>query len=179
MVDIPQMPNVLIASPLRGEVDAQRRVRGSVSRARSLRSVPTDAEAKLWSIVRARKLGGYKFVRQFQIGSYFADFACREAALVIEADGSQHAESKHDEKRTAYLNIEGYSVLRFWNDEILTDADGVADSILTTLTSHPSPDLRFAPATLSPEGRGEKGATAASTQRSYRRTADLPRLVKE
>lgn len=169
----------LITSPLRGEVDAQRRVRGSVSRARLLRSRPTDAEQKLWSILRARQLGGFKFVRQFQIGPNFADFACREAALIIEADGRQHAENLHDEQRTAYLNAQGYSVLRFWNDDILTNLHGVADTILAALTSHPSPDLRFAPATLAPERRGEKGAIAASTQRSYRRTAELPRLVKE
>jgi very-short-patch-repair endonuclease len=170
----------LIASPLRGEVAAQRRVRGSVSRSRTLRSMPTDAEAKLWSIVRARQLGGFKFVRQLAIGPYFADFACREVALVVEVDGGQHAESQRDATRTQFLSAEGYSVLRFWNNDVLTNPQGVAESILAVLVSHPSPDLRFAPATLSPEGRGKKGASAAANkQRSFRLTADLPRLVKE
>ena len=76
-------------SPLRGEVDAQRRVRGSVSRARALRRNETEAEHVLWSVLRNRQLGGYKFVRQLQIGHYFADFACREAALVVEVDGKE------------------------------------------------------------------------------------------
>ena len=172
--------DVKVTSPLRGEVAAQRRVRGSVSRSRSLRSMPTDAEAKLWSMLRARQLGGHKFVRQLAVGPYFADFACREAALIIEVDGGQHAESARDDVRSTFLNAEGYSVLRFWNNDVLSNPHGVADAILATLVSHPSPDLRFAPATLSPEGRGKKGASAAANkQRSFRLTADLPRLVKE
>ena len=164
----------LIASPRWGEVDPKGRVRGSVSRARSLRSTQTDAEAKLGSILRARQLDGYKFVRQFAIGPYFADFACREAALIIEVDGGQHAESAHDEKRTAFLNADGYCVLRLWNDDVLTNLDGVWLSISSTLAPNPSPDLRFAPATLAPQGRGEGGARAATTkQRSFRLNAEL------
>jgi len=166
-------------SPLRGEVDAQRRVRGSVSRARSLRRDETDAEHKLWSLLRGRGLGGYKFVRQFAVGPYFADFACRQAALIIELDGSQHADSASDAVRTKYLNEQGYSVLRFWNDDV-RDLNGVADAILAAIGLHPSPGERFAPATLSPEGRGERGARAATTRtRSYRLTADIPRLLKD
>lgn len=160
-------------SPVREEVDAKRRVRGSVMRARSLRSNSTDAEQKLWSLLRGRQIGGYKFVRQFLIGPYFADFACREAALVIELDGGQHADSKSDEVRTAFLNAEGYSVLRFWNDDTLNAIEGVFDSIVSTLAGKPSPDLHFAPASLPLQGRGERGARAASTKkRSYRLNAE-------
>ncbi|MCW5722277.1 MAG: endonuclease domain-containing protein [Devosia sp.] len=160
-------------SPLRGEVGAQRRVRGSVSRARALRSNSTDAENRLWQKLRARQMDGHKFVRQMAIGPYFADFACRERALIIELDGGQHANLAHDEIRTAYLNDQGYSVLRFWNNEVLDNIDGVQVAIVSTLALNPSPDLRFAPATLSPQGRGALGALAATTKkRSYRLNAD-------
>ncbi len=167
-------------SPLRGEVDAKRRVRGSASRARSLRRSETAAEHKLWQLVRGRQLGGQKFIRQFPVGPYFADFACREAALIVELDGSQHHQSPTDPIRTRYLTEQGYSVLRFWNNEVLGNPHGVAESILAAIAGHPSPGERFAPATLSPEGRGEKGSMAAtSSQRSYRLTVDLPRLLKD
>jgi very-short-patch-repair endonuclease len=173
MVETSREHDAKVTSPLRGEVAAQRRVRGSVSRARTLRRNQTDAEAKLWSMLRGRQLEGRKFVRQVPIGPYTADFVCREAALIVELDGGQHAESAHDDKRTAFLNTEGYSVLRFWNDELLNGADGVWTTLVNVLALNPSPDLRFAPATLSPQGRGEKGARAATTkQRSYRLNAD-------
>jgi very-short-patch-repair endonuclease len=124
-------------------------------------------------MLRGRQLEGHKFVRQFAIGPYIADFVCREAALVVEVDGGQHSESAHDLKRTACLNAKGYSVLRFWNNEVLDNPEGVWHALLSTLALNPSPDLRFAPATLSPQGRGNSGASAASTkQRSYRLNAD-------
>ena len=75
--------------------------------------------------------------------------------LVVDLDGGQHAESISDEKRTAYLNAQGYSVLRFWNNEVLSNREGCWQAIHAVLAKNPSPDLRFAPATLSPEGRGE------------------------
>jgi very-short-patch-repair endonuclease len=180
MVKAPLATGTGSTSRLRGEVGAQRRVRGSVPRARALRRHETEAEHRLWSLLRNRQLEGYKFVRQLPIGPFFADFACREAALVVELDGSQHADSTGDADRTKYLNEQGYSVLRFWNNEVLTNGRGVADTILAAIAGHPSPGQRFAPATLSPEGRGERGARAAtSRQRSYRLTADLPRLIKD
>lgn len=163
-------------SPLRGEG----RVRGSVSRARSLRRNETKAEHVLWQLVRNRQLDGFKFTRQLPIGPYFADFACREGALIIELDGSQHVDSKTDETRTAYLTAQGYSVLRVWNNELLTNAQGVAEAILSALARHPSPGGRFAPATLSPEGRGSRGARAATTtKRSRRLTGGVARLNSE
>jgi len=142
-----------------------------------LRRNETDAEHVLWQLLRNRQIDGHKFVRQLPVGPYFADFACREAALIVELDGSQHTDEA-DARRTAVLNSEGYGVLRFWNNDVLTNALGVAESILAVLASHPSPGERYAPATLSPEGRGSKGVRAATTtQRSRRLTGGVARLA--
>src|SRR4051812_15399737 len=116
------------ASPrLRGEADA-RRVRGSLrmrgadefktGRARSLRGASTDAEGVLWYRLRARRLNGYKFVRQEPIGPYTVDLICREARLIIEVDGGQHAESSHDAVRDKRLTDRNYRILRFWNNNV-------------------------------------------------------------
>ncbi|MBD8066211.1 endonuclease domain-containing protein [Devosia sp. PTR5] len=131
------------------------------TRPRQLRRAASIAENRLWYVLRNRGLNGLKFVRQMPVGSYIADFACREAALIVELDGGQHADSVADEARTAFLNREGYSVLRFWNNEVLSNRDGVLSTILRVIEGSPSPDLRFAPATLSPRGRGRRGARAA------------------
>jgi len=80
-----------------------------------LRKVENDTEYLLWREIRDRRLNGYKFVRQFPIGPYFADFACRERRLVVEVDGSQRAESGRDEIRNQFMMANGWSVLRFWN----------------------------------------------------------------
>jgi len=174
MARLPTTPAVP-TSPLRGEVDAQRRVRGGATgaRAKTLRTNATEAEGRLWWHIRNRMLGGFKFSRQVPVGPYVADFVCRERGLIVEIDGSQHAESKTDEKRTARLNDEGYSVVRFWNNEVLGNTDGVLLALLATLNGDPSPDLRYAPATLSPEGRGTKGAKAAGAS-SMARSTPLP-----
>jgi very-short-patch-repair endonuclease len=131
-------------------------------RARRLRRDASDAENRLWYVLRNRNLNGLKFVRQLSIGPFFADFACREAALIVELDGGQHDGLRGDERRTAYLNAQGYSVLRFWNNEVLENRDGVLDAMLRVIAQNPSPDLRFAPATLSPTGRGIRGALASA-----------------
>ncbi|MDB5538387.1 MAG: putative methylase [Devosia sp.] len=123
----------------------------------------------MWSRLRDRRLEGLKFVRQYAIGPYFADFVCREAMLVVELDGGQHDESRQDERRTRYLNEQGYSVLRFWNNDVLGNTDGVVEALLLTLRNCPSPDWRFAPATLSPAGRGDAGAPSRHTAPSPRR----------
>jgi very-short-patch-repair endonuclease len=144
-----------------------------VSRARALRLNSTDAERKLWGLLRGRQVQGLKFVRQFAIGPYIVDFVCREVALIVEVDGGQHADSAHDEKRTAFLNDQGYSVLRFWNNDVLLNTVGVHEALASVLALNPSADLRFAPATLSLQGRGVSGARAASSKkRSYRLNAD-------
>lgn len=97
---------------------------------RSLRGQQTDAERKLWFALRDRRLGGFKFVRQEAIGPYIVDFVCRERGLVIEVDGGQHAENKNDARRDAYLTSERYRVLRFWNNDVLINREGVLLSIL-------------------------------------------------
>ena len=147
------------------------------TRPRLLRVNATTAENRLWYVLRNRGVAGHKFVRQFPIGRYIADFACREIGLVVEADGNQHATSPTDAARTAFLNAEGYAVLRFWNTEILENRDGVVEAILSVIEGSPSPDLRFAPATLSPMGRGIRGirATASSQRVALARSMLLPR----
>ena len=120
-----------------------------------LRRRETDAERILWSVLRNRQLEGHKFVRQYPVGNYIADFACREAMLVIELDGSRHVDSPTDVHRTAYLVSNGYTVLRIWNNDISQNLQGVAEAILAAISDRPSPGQRFALATLSPEGRGE------------------------
>ncbi len=92
---------------------------------RSLRQSQTDAEQKFWSKVRNRQINGYKFYRQRQIGFYTVDFVCRDVDLVVEIDGGQHCENMKDIARTEYLNKKGYKVIRFWNNEVLENMDGV------------------------------------------------------
>ncbi|MGE5504423.1 MAG: endonuclease domain-containing protein [Actinomycetota bacterium] len=106
--------------------------------ARTLRRNATEAERRLWSRLRDRQLDGHKFRRQQPIGPYFADFCCWEARLVVEVDGGQHADSRHDEVRTAWLAERGWQVLRFWNNEVLGNTDGVLQTILDVLKT-PSP----------------------------------------
>ncbi len=102
-----------------------------IERARSLRASSTAAEHKLWSILRGRQLEGVKFRRQVAIDRYYADFASEPLRLVIEVDGSQHVEQQtYDEERTACLNTLGWRVLRFWNNDVLTNIEGVADAII-------------------------------------------------
>jgi very-short-patch-repair endonuclease len=117
------------------------------NRARSLRKADNDAERALWSALQNRQLNGAKFTRQFSIGPYFADFACREERLVIELDGSQHADSDYDRRRDQFMVDEGWSVLRFWNVDALKELDAVVDTILAALDRRldavVAPDLRF------------------------------------
>jgi very-short-patch-repair endonuclease len=111
-------------------------------RARSLRQRSTDAETKLWNRLRARAIGGHKFVRQEPIGPYIADFVCRERRLIVEIDGGQHATDPKDATRTKWLNDHNYCVLRFWNNDVLHNIDGVLEVIANTLAAEapPHPD---------------------------------------
>jgi very-short-patch-repair endonuclease len=102
-------------------------------KARELRIFSTDAERRLWSALRGRRLRLYKFRRQHPLGPFILDFACFEHRLVIEADGGQHDENISDERRTAWLAGRGWRVIRFWNNEILTNIEGVTDTILQEL----------------------------------------------
>jgi very-short-patch-repair endonuclease len=97
-------------------------------RARKLRREATDAERVFWSRVRNEQLAGAKFRRQHPIGPYIVDFVCLEHRLVVEIDGSQHdepAQRQHDEKRTAWLNSEGYAVQRYWAWDVMSDVDHI------------------------------------------------------
>lgn len=113
--------------------------------AKGMRKAPTEAERKLWWHLRHRlALLGTHFRRQVQIGPYIADFACHASKLVIEIDGGQHGEqSTRDEMRSKRLETDGYRVLRFWNNDVLTNIEGVLTEIqhavLTTPTPNPSP----------------------------------------
>ena len=129
----------------------------AASAAKRLRTNSTDAERKLWSRLRDRRLLDFKFVRQQPVGPYVADFACREADLIVELDGGQHAEDQNvrrDAERTAVLAEHGYRVLRFWNNDVLTNIDGVQQVIAEQLQKAPSPGLRYAKSDLSPRGEG-------------------------
>ena len=98
--------------------------------ARRLRRSSTDAERKLWSRLRNSQLRGLKFRRQMPIGAFIADFACVEARIVIEVDGSQHlAAGDADRLRSAAIEAAGYLVMRFWNDEVLANVDAVMTEI--------------------------------------------------
>ncbi len=142
-------------SPWRGEGwgEGGRRHRTAAlatSRAKSLRTAQTDAERKLWSILRAGRLNGAKFRRQVPIGRYIADFACPAAKLIVELDGGQHADQvAYDNERTAFLESQGYRVLRFWNNDALTNIEGVGETIAGALSGdYPLPN----PSPLQGEG---------------------------
>lgn len=98
-----------------------------------MRSAPTEAEHRLWQILRAKRLAGYKFKRQLVIDHYIADFACPRERLIIELDGSQHADSQRDLKRDTYLQSQGFRTLRIWNNELFNNEEGVLTSILHAL----------------------------------------------
>jgi very-short-patch-repair endonuclease len=106
-------------------------------RARRLRSDATDAERALWRRLRSRSLDGHKFVRQEPVGPYTVDFICREARLVIEVDGGQHADNRHDVVRDQWLTSHNYRVLRFWNNDVLGNVAGVLETIATALADSP------------------------------------------
>ncbi|QUL38796.1 endonuclease domain-containing protein [Erythrobacter sp. JK5] len=95
--------------------------------ARKLRNDPTEAEKRLWSHLRASRMGA-KFVRQSPIGDFIADFACRSLRIAIELDGGQHT-AEADAARTQIIEAHGYRVIRFWNHEVLENTDGVLEAI--------------------------------------------------
>ena len=108
-----------------------------------LRKNLTIAETKLWRNLQSRQLNGLKFVRQEPIGRYVADFVCREHRLIIEVDGGQHADSKRDIVRDTWLREHRYRILRFWNNDVIGNIDGVLETILAALPAetppHPDP----------------------------------------
>lgn len=107
--------------------------------ARTLRKYSTDAERRLWSALRHRRLAGYKFRRQHSIGRFIVDFACTRHRLIVEADGGQHNENGADAQRTAWFERQGWRVLRFWNNDILSNTPGVIETIVRALEDpHPA-----------------------------------------
>ncbi len=104
--------------------------------AKTLRQQMTDAERRLWRHLRDRRLGGWKFRRQYPVGPYIVDFICLEKNLVIEVDGGQHAENEEqDIKRSAYLNKMGFRVFRCWNNEVLQETESVLETIFAILAA--------------------------------------------
>jgi very-short-patch-repair endonuclease len=107
--------------------------------AKSLRSNMTEAEKRLWTRLRAGRLNGYKFRRQVAFSAnYVADFVCPAAKLIVEIDGSQHAERiAYDERRTRFFESQGYRVIRFWNNDALAKTDNVLSTILAAIEDAP------------------------------------------
>ncbi len=106
-------------------------------RGRRLRAESTEEERKLWRHLRAKRFAGFKFRRQHRLGPCFADLCCTERRLIIELDGSQHAEQEEERKdaaRTAYLSEQGYRVIRFWNEQVNAELDDVLEAIYAALT---------------------------------------------
>jgi adenine-specific DNA-methyltransferase len=108
------------------------------SRSRGLRKNATDAERKLWSVLRGHQLNGCKFRKQVEIDGYIVDFLCPERRLIIEVDGGQHTPER-DARRTAFLENQGFRVIRFWNNDVLQNLDGVWTVIEEALTTPPHP----------------------------------------
>jgi very-short-patch-repair endonuclease len=116
------------------------RARTTTPRTRALRQQGTDAEQRLWQHLRNRQLGGHKFRRQHAIGPFVGDFVCVEAGLVIELDGGQHVDAAEaDNRRTAYLQAQGFRVRRYWNDDVLLRLEDVLADVLRALEERPSP----------------------------------------
>ncbi|MBS0245227.1 MAG: endonuclease domain-containing protein [Proteobacteria bacterium] len=115
------------------------------SQAKALRQSSTDAEVRLWRILRSRQLNHIKFRRQAPIGPWIVDFVAFENRLIVEADGSQHAQSHHDKVRDRDLQERGFRILRFWNNDILLSTNGVLEAILTAFDKAPSPGALRAP----------------------------------
>lgn len=118
-----------------------RRKPGITERARQLRWVENSAEGMLWQDLKGRRLAGHQFVRQHPIGPYFADFCCRKKKLVVELDGSQHADSPYDHRRDEFMRANGYSVLRFWSHEALKQRRAICEAILAALDGRLAEDV--------------------------------------
>jgi len=122
-----------------------------------MRSHPTDAEHRLWHLLRAKRLAEWKFRRQAPIGPFTPDFVCHAAKLIVEADGGQHGGTR-DARRDAWFESQGFRVLRFWNNDIFTNEEGVLTAIVAALeaaAAASSRDGRAPLSNLSPTG-GER-----------------------
>ena len=109
-----------------------------IKTSKNLRQNATEAEQILWKYLRAKQLNNLKFKRQQPIGRYIVDFVCFEKYMVIEIDGGQHSlEKSKDNERDEYLKSQCFNVLRFWNNEVLTNIEGVLEIIKNELLNHP------------------------------------------
>ena len=120
------------------KIETNLKKRNKIAIAKKLRINSTDTEKYLWKYLRGRQLEGSKFRRQHPIGKYIVDFINLERKIIIEVDGGQHLENKKDKLRDIWLKEQGYEVLRFWDNEVLTNIDGVLELIREKLSS-PSP----------------------------------------
>ena len=125
------------------------------SRPRQLRRDATDAERRLWLALRDRRLQGVKFRRQEPIGPYVADFLCPEHGLVVEVDGGQHA-TADESRRDAFIEAEGFRILRFWNNEVLGNLEGVLTRIVEAVGSPSPPSPPPSPPSPAARERGER-----------------------
>ncbi len=126
--------------------------RRPTARAQQLRRDMTEIEALLWQRLRGRRLEGLKFSRQMPVGPYICDFMCRAIGLIVEVDGSQHGEAQaYDVARTEFIERHGFRVLRFWNNDILNNMDGVLTRIADVARPLPTPQPPPA------SGRGSDG----------------------
>jgi len=140
-----------------------------LTNAKTLRTNQTEAEQRLWYHLRAHRFMDLKFKRQKPIGRYIVDFVCVEQQLIVELDGGQHAEQlEYDQRRDAWLRGQGYTILRFWNNEVMQQLEGVLEKIRLTLTLSPCPSPTsvrgeqskcgsfISPLPLAGEGAGER-----------------------
>jgi len=132
-------------------------VRRPTKRAQQMRNEATPAERMLWRHLCRRQLDGWKFSRQMPVGSFICDFLCRELNLVIEVDGGQHCENRRDLGRTGYLEREGFHVLRYWNNEVRDNLDGVLENLRFVIRqSHPLPPPASGRGRAAQRRRGEE-----------------------
>ncbi len=151
MVEVPKVPAWQVSTKQR-------------TRARSLRRDLTDAERIIWNAIRAHRMHGTSFRRQTPIGPFIVDFVCHSAPVIIEIDGGQHYETeniKRDAQREAFLASKGYRILRFNNHEVMTNREGVLETIAAAIVEAPSPPL--------PRRRGREHAVPVARPGSIER----------
>jgi very-short-patch-repair endonuclease len=116
----------------------------------------TEAEKRIWFRLRGHRLKGMSFRRQFPLGPYIVDFACLDARLIVEIDGGQHGKNQRDKVRGAWLASQGFTILRFWNNDVLSNTNGVIERIVEALNESLSPSL-----TLPRKGEGNSALPGA------------------
>ena len=149
-------------------VGARFRLGRPTEKARELRNNATAAEDLLWSKLRKSQLGGLTFTRQLPVAGYFGDLGCRKAKLIVELDGSQHIESAADIERTRRIEAEGYRVIRFWNNDLTSNMDGVLSAILAAAF----PDGERVP-TPQPPPASERGSRSRATRAPRKREGEI------